>query len=300
MGTLYLVATPIGNLEDVTLRALRILREVSLIAAEDTRTTRKLLSHCGIRQRLVSYNEHNMRARTPRLLAALEAGDVAFASEAGTPGVSDPGFELAVAAVTAGHEVVAVPGASSLLTALVASALPMRAFTFLGFLPRRTGERRRLMASLASEARTIVAFESPHRLRKALEDVREALGDRRVAVCRELTKVHEEVFRGTASQALAHFGEPRGEFTIVVEGAEAGASHVSRVRSDAAAIANKELERLRRDGVKAREAVRLVTEATGLTRREVYRLWLETALVRDPGEGGNVRAIDDLLDLPAN
>src|SRR5574341_637222 len=151
MSILYLVATPIGNLEDVTLRALRVLAEVSLVAAEDTRTTRKLLSHNSIRARLLSYNEHNMKGRTPQLLAALETGDVAFASEAGTPGVSDPGYELARAAIEAGYSVVAIPGASALLSALSASGLSMREFTFLGFLPRRSSERRKLLGSLRGE-----------------------------------------------------------------------------------------------------------------------------------------------------
>jgi 16S rRNA (cytidine1402-2'-O)-methyltransferase len=261
-------------MEDVTLRALRVLRETSLVAAEDTRTTRKLLTQHGIRNRVISYNEHNMRARTPQLLAALAEGDVAFASEAGTPGVSDPGFELARAALGAGHEVVAVPGASALLTALVASGLPMREFTFLGFLPRRAGERRRLLESLASEQRTIVAFEAPHRLAKSLADVRGALGDRRVALGRELTKVHEEVFRGTVSEALERFSEPRGEFTLVVEGADAEAKEAS---PEASAEARRELARLRADGVKAREAVRRVVAETGLPRREVYAMWVERA-----------------------
>jgi 16S rRNA (cytidine1402-2'-O)-methyltransferase len=272
MGILYLVATPIGNLEDVTLRALRVLREVSLIAAEDTRTTRKLLAHHGIRQRVISYNEHNMRARTPQLLAALGQGDVAFASEAGTPGVSDPGFELTRAALQAGHEVVAVPGASALLTALVASGLPMREFLFVGFLPRRAGERRRLLESLAKERRTVVAFEAPHRLRKSLEDVRSVLGERHLALGRELTKVHEEVFRGTVSEALERFAEPRGEFTIVIEGASGAATGATE---EALEAARRELARLRREGAKGREAVRRVATETGLPRREVYAMWVE-------------------------
>jgi len=279
MGTLYLVATPIGNLEDITLRALRVLREVSLVSAEDTRTTRNLLSHHGIRQRLLSYNEHNMRSRTPRLLAALADSDIAFASEAGTPGVSDPGYELVRAALDAGHEVVAIPGASALLAALAASGLPLREFIFVSFPPRRAGERRRLLDSLACETRTLVFFESPHRVLKALAAVREALGDRRVAVCRELTKVHEEVFRGTVAEALAHFTEPRGEFTIVVEGA-VGPTGRSPNRPDAEIHAREQLVALRTADVKAREAVRRVAEATGLPHRDVYALWLDTGSKR--------------------
>jgi 16S rRNA (cytidine1402-2'-O)-methyltransferase len=258
-------------MEDVTLRALRVLREASLVAAEDTRTTRKLLTHHGIRQRVVSYNEHNMSTRTPQLLTALAEGDVAFASEAGTPGVSDPGFELTRAALDAGYEVVAVPGASALLTALVSSGMPMREFTFVGFLPRRGGERRRLLESLARERRTIVAFEAPHRLRKALDDTLGVLGDRRVAVARELTKAYEEVFRGTVSEAMEHFAEPRGEFTIVIEGVDTSAA----ASTDATEAARRYVSDMQRNGMKAREAVRRVAEETGLSRRKVYAMWLE-------------------------
>ena len=198
MGTLYVVATPIGNLEDITLRALRVLREVTLIAAEDTRTTRVLLRKHGINQRLVSYNEHNMRRRTPELLAALEAGDVALVSEAGTPGVSDPGHELIVAIIAAGFPVVAIPGPSAVVTALVASGLPMREFTFLGFVPRRPGERRRAL-DVARRRAAHDSSSSSRRTASARPSQRSTnvFGDRRIAVCRELTKKYEEVFRGT-------------------------------------------------------------------------------------------------------
>src|SRR3990170_5899911 len=223
MPTLYVVATPIGNLEDVTLRALRVLREVSLIAAEDTRTTRKLLAHHGIRNRLLSYNDHNKAARIPRLLHALREGDVALVSEGGPPAISDPGLDLVAAAVDAGFAVVPVPGPSAVTAALAVSGLSVRQFTYLGFLPRRAGARRRLLAGFRDDPRTLVAFESPHRLRASLAALRDALGDRRVAVCRELTKAFEEVFRGTLSDALDHFVEPRGEFTLVIEGASASA-----------------------------------------------------------------------------
>jgi 16S rRNA (cytidine1402-2'-O)-methyltransferase len=269
MPTLYVVTTPIGNLEDVTLRALRVLREVSLIAAEDTRTTRKLLAHHGIRARLLSYNEHNKAARIPRLLSALNEGDVALVSEGGTPAISDPGLDLVVAAVEAGFAVTPIPGPSAVTAALAVSGLPVRQFTYLGFLPRRSGERRRLLASLRHDPRTIVAFESPHRLRRSLEDLRTEWGDRRLAVCRELTKVFEEVFRGRISEALERFVEPRGEFTLVVEGA-----------TDAPPPPLEEAHRdllLRREaGEPARRAVPEVAKRYGLPRREVYRMWLET------------------------
>jgi 16S rRNA (cytidine1402-2'-O)-methyltransferase len=269
MGTLFLVATPIGNLEDVTLRALNVLRAVTLVAAEDTRTARNLLSHYDIHARLLSYNEHNMRERTPRLMRALETGDVALVSEAGMPGVSDPGYELTVAALAAGHQVSPIPGASASVSAVAASGLPSRQFTFVGFLPRRSVERRRLFESLAAERRTLVAFESPHRLRRALEDIRAALGERRIAVCRELTKLHEEIFRGTLSEAIEHFAEPRGEFTLVVEGAPEPAAEATD--DDLRA----ELRRLRMLGASARDAAAEVTRRTGVSRRRVYALSLE-------------------------
>jgi 16S rRNA (cytidine1402-2'-O)-methyltransferase len=277
MPVLYVVATPIGNLEDVTLRALRVLREVSLIAAEDTRTTRKLLSHHGIRARLLSYNEHNKAARIPRLLAALKEGDVALVSEGGTPAISDPGLDLVAAAVEAGFAVTPIPGPSAVTAALAVSGLPTRQFTYLGFLPRRSGERRRLLASLRYDPRTVLAFESPHRLRRSLEDLRREWGDRRLAVCRELTKAFEEVFRGRISEALERFAEPRGEFTLVVEGAtDAPPPPLEEARRD--------LLRRREAGETARRAVPEVTKRYGLPRREVYRMWLETSPGPPPPE----------------
>jgi 16S rRNA (cytidine1402-2'-O)-methyltransferase len=266
LGTLYVLATPIGNLEDITLRALRVLSEVGLIAAEDTRTARKLLTHHGIKNRLVSYTEHNMHDRTPQVLAALETGDVALVSEAGTPGVSDPGRELIAAAIEAGYRVEAVPGASALLAALVPSGLPMREFTFLAFLPRKPGDLRKKLASLADRPETLVVFESPRRVRFLLEAMREAWGDRRLAACRELTKLHEEIFRGAISEALAHFTEPRGEFTLVIEGATAAPTAIDED------MVRARLAELQASGMSARDAVRTVVEQTGAPRREVYRL----------------------------
>lgn len=272
MGTLYLVATPIGNLEDVTLRALRVLREAEVIAAEDTRTARKLLSRYQISPaRLISYNEHNMKSRTPELLAALESGNIALVSEAGTPGISDPGYELIMATLDAGHEVSPIPGPSAPLAALAASGLPFREFTFVGFLPRRSAERRKLFESLRSSPRTVVAFESPHRLRATLEDAHAVLGgDRRIAVCREMTKVHEEVFRGTIAGALGYLAEPRGEFTLVIEEAPAAVENLSdddlRAR----------LLYLKQGGHSMRDAVARVAAETGIPRRRVYALGLES------------------------
>ena len=218
MPVLYVIATPIGNLEDISLRALRLLGEVKLIAAEDTRTTRRLLNAYDIKTQLTSYHEHSKRAKLDYLLDYLEEEDLALVSEAGMPGLSDPGYELIVAAIGRGISVVPVPGASAVITALVVSGLPTDQFVYLGFLPRRQGQRQRLLGSIADEPRTIVAFETRHRIREALSDIEEILGDRRLAVCRELTKVHEEIFRGRVSQAQEHFAEPRGEFSLIIEG----------------------------------------------------------------------------------
>jgi len=218
MPVLYVIATPIGNLEDISLRALRLLQEVKLIAAEDTRTTRHLLNAHNIKTPLTSYHEHSKRAKLDYLLNYLEKEDLALVSEAGMPGLSDPGYELIVAAIERGISVVPIPGASAVITALVVSGLPTDQFLYLGFLPRRKGQRQRLLSSIVDEPRTIVAFETPHRLREALSDIEEILGNRRLSVCRELTKVHEEIFRGRVSQAREHFAEPRGEFSLVIEG----------------------------------------------------------------------------------
>ena len=218
MAILYVVATPIGNLEDISLRALRILREVGLIAAEDTRKTRRLLNAYDIDTQLTSYHEHSKKAKLGHLLGHLEREDLALVSEAGMPGLSDPGYDLVVTAIDRGILVVPVPGPSAVITALVVSGLPTDQFVYVGFLPRRRGQRQRLLSSVSDESRTIVAFEAPHRLGEALADIGEVLGDRRVSVCRELTKVHEEVFRGRISQAREHFAQPRGEFSLVIEG----------------------------------------------------------------------------------
>jgi len=268
MPTLYIVATPIGNMEDITLRALRVLDEVSLIAAEDTRKTKRLLDGFGIRTPLTSYHEHNKVSKLPLLLKHLEGGDVALVSEAGMPGISDPGYELVSAAIGQGMAVVPVPGASALVTALAVSGLPTDRFTYLGFLPRRKGQRRKMLEEIAVGSGTVVAFEAPHRLPASLRDVLDVLGDRRIAVCRELTKMYEEVFRGTVSAAIDHFTEPKGEFTLVIEGGrEDGGVLTDSVRD--------ELKRLREEGLRSREAIARVAEASGVSKKELYRVWLE-------------------------
>jgi 16S rRNA (cytidine1402-2'-O)-methyltransferase len=271
VGTLYVVGTPIGNLEDISLRALRILGEVDLIAAEDTRRTRKLLTRYEIQTPLISYHEHNKLTKLDELLNTLQQKDVALVSEAGMPGLSDPGCELIEASIARGILVVPVPGPSALITALVVSGLPTDSFLYLGFLPRRQKERRQLLASVAGERRTLVAFEAPHRLLASLADLRDVLGNRRMALARELTKLHEEVWRGSISQALAHFEEnpPRGEFTLVIEGAKE-----ERVAWDEGQV-REALAELLAEGVERKEAVKAVSELADWPKREVYKLALQ-------------------------
>jgi len=282
VGRLYLVATPIGNFEDITLRALRVLREAPLIAAEDTREARKLLAHFGITgRRLTSYNEHNAAAKTRTLLEALDAGDVALVSDAGMPGISDPGHDLVRAAVEAGHAVVPVPGASAVLSAVAASGLPSRRFHYLGFLPRTRGPRRRALREAAAGGDTLVIFESPHRVRATLEDVRDALGDPRIAVCRELTKLHEEIWRGRAGEALARFTAPRGEFTIVIDGSPAPPG---RDAEGGAAPVESSIAALRDGGASAKDAVAALMREHGLSRRDAYAAWLRATKRRRGAE----------------
>jgi 16S rRNA (cytidine1402-2'-O)-methyltransferase len=222
MGTLYLIATPIGNLEDISARALRLLKEVQYVAAEDTRQTRKLLSHFDIHTPLTSYHEHSQGPKLKFILEQLNTGDVGLVSDAGTPGLNDPGYDLVRAALDAGHIVSPVPGACAPVAALVASGLSTDAFLFLGYLPRKSGERRRMLGEIAGLPYTLVFLETPHRLLAALEEMHDILGNRQAAVARELTKLYEEIFRGTLEEARQHFSlrAPRGEFTLVIAGSQ--------------------------------------------------------------------------------
>jgi len=269
MPSLYVVATPIGNLEDISLRALRTLREVKLIAAEDTRRTRQLLVKYEIKTPVTSYHEHNKWTKLDYILDYLEGGDVALVSNAGMPGISDPGYELILAANYRGIPVVAIPGPSVVITALAISGLPTERFTYIGFLPHKASARRRLLESVADEYGTIVVLESPHRLRAALNDILLVLGDRKVAVCRELTKIHEEVFRGTISQAIDHFTQPKGEFTLVIDGKG------EKEEPQLTEAIERQLHSLRLSGVTAKEAIAKVAGETGLSKRELYRAWLK-------------------------
>ncbi len=277
MGTLYLVATPIGNLEDLSARAVRILGQVGLIAAEDTRVTRKLLTHFDIRTRLISYFEHNKLSRLDTILAALDAGDVALVSDAGTPALNDPGYELVRAALGAGHGVSPVPGPAAPIAALVTSGLATDAFLYLGYLPRKSSERRAELARIAVLPYTLIFLETPHRLLDSLGDLAEALGDRRIAVARELTKVHEEIWRGTIRGAAQHFSAPRGEFVLVVEGSQPGASgRWSEQRLQSA------IQEQLASGESPTALSSALAETSGWPRREIYRLVLKHEQKRMP------------------
>ena len=269
MPALYIVATPIGNLEDISLRALRILREVKLIAAEDTRKTKRLLATYDIKTPMTSYHEYNKWTKLEYILSCLGNGDVALVSNAGMPGMSDPGYELIVAASQRGIPVVPIPGPSVVTTALVISGLPTDKFIYLGFLPRKSSARRHLLEFVADKDETIVTLESPHRLLAALDDMLLVLGDRKIAICRELTKIHEEVFRGRISQAIEHFAQPKGEFTLVINGKRKG--NKPQLTPDI----EQQLHNMRQSGLTAKEVVAKVASETGLSKKELYQAWLK-------------------------
>lgn len=272
MGRLFVVATPIGNLEDLTLRARRVLSQVPLVAAEDTRVARTLLEYLGLHPRLVSYNDENRARRIPELLIRLQQGDVALVTDAGTPAISDPGAELVAAARAAGHQVVAVPGPSALAAAISVAGIVCSRFCFAGFLPRRRAELARLLAEFVHREEALVAFEAPTRLRATLAVLNEVLPARRLAVCRELTKLHEEVFTGTAAQALEHFQEIRGEIVLVIEGGSAAFGASGPPIGDEEVL--RYLAEMRRLGLTRAQAAALLASIFRLPRRRVYRLWI--------------------------
>lgn len=269
MAILYIVATPIGNLEDISQRALRILREVKLIAAEDTRKTRRLLTHYDIKTPMTSYYEHNKMTKLDNIIEQLKTHDIALVSDAGMPGISDPGYELIAAAAAQNIQVVPIPGPSAIISALAASGLPTDTFKFIGFLPNRSSARRRALENISDEPGSIIVLEAPHRIHAALDDILLTLGDRKIAVCRELTKLHEEIFRGTVAEAISHFTNPRGEFTLVIEGK--GIKDKPVLTSDV----EKQLKELYKEGASAKEAIAAVAEETGLKRKELYQKWLK-------------------------
>jgi 16S rRNA (cytidine1402-2'-O)-methyltransferase len=269
MPILYVVATPIGNLEDISQRALRVLREVKLIAAEDTRKTRRLLTAYDIKTPMTSYYEHNKLTKLDYILDQLKVADIALVSEAGMPGISDPGYELIATASRQDIPVVQIPGASAITTALAVSGLPTDRFTFVGFLPPKAAARRKELEAITNEPGTIIVLEAPHRLLASLDDILRTMGDRRIAVCREMTKLHEEIFRGTISEAIKHFSNPRGEFTLVIEGK--GTKEKPQMTDDI----EKKLHEMYLAGATAKEAVGAIAGETGLKRKELYQTWLK-------------------------
>lgn len=275
MGTLYLCATPIGNLEDITLRVLRILKEVDMIAAEDTRQTVKLLNHFEIKTPLVSYHEHNKYQKTPVLIKELLDGkNIALVTDAGTPAISDPGEELALAAYEAGIPVTSLPGASAVITALTLSGLPTRSFAFEGFLPQDKKNRDRVLGNLKTSAYTTVFYEAPHRLVKTLEQIAGvAGGERKVAVCRELTKKHETVIQCTLAEALSYFKEntPRGEFVFVLQGADVSELEKEEQKEWEKISLEEHMEMYALRGMERKEAMKAVAKDRGMTKNQVYR-----------------------------
>ncbi|MBS3750930.1 MAG: 16S rRNA (cytidine(1402)-2'-O)-methyltransferase [Anaerolineales bacterium] len=274
MGTLFIVATPIGNLEDITYRAVRILDEVSLIAAEDTRTTGKLLDHYQISTRLTSYHEHNKEEKIAALIEHLREGNLALVSDAGTPGINDPGYNLIRAALEVDHAVVPIPGPSSLIAALSASGLPTDSFHFLGYIPRKSSHRKKVFQKVKDEPYTLIFLESPHRILDSLPEMEVVFGDRDIAVARELTKLHEEIFRGRLTEAVEHFREqePRGEFTLVVKGASPLDQKWSREKL------LDELQKLHReDRLPPSKIAKDVAERSKWARRKVYKLLQDLA-----------------------
>lgn len=270
-GTLYIVGTPIGNLEDMTFRAVRILQTVDLIAAEDTRHTGKLLQHFQIKTPQISYHDHNRHSRTPELVDRLIQGtSIALVTDAGMPGISDPGHELVKACTEANVLVIPIPGATAAITALSASGMKSDRFVFEGFLPAKEKERRAHLETLIPESRTIVFYEAPHRLQKTLHDIAIVLGDdRSITIARELTKLHEEFWRGTVSDAIEYFTEPQGEFTLVLAGAEIAETPLTE------AALKAELQALIAQGLSRSEASRQLSQATALPKRQLYQLALQ-------------------------
>ena len=273
MSTLFIVATPIGNLEDLTLRAAKVLRSVSVVVAEDTRVTRKLLEHLEAMPKLISFHRRSTDRDVRRIADYLDDGDLALVSDAGTPGVNDPGQAIVAAAVERGDDVVPVPGPSAVMTALSISGFYADQFTSYGFLPANGGRRRRVLREISAKSEAAVVFETPHRLPAALADMVTTLGEREIVVCRELTKMYEEIWRGVASDAVEYFESPRGEFVIVVAPlarSQANADDVSPGEADSMIVSAA--EELAGSYASRRDLVDAVASRTGLPRRQVYQV----------------------------
>jgi 16S rRNA (cytidine1402-2'-O)-methyltransferase len=271
-GVLYIVATPIGNLEDISLRALRILKEVPIIAAEDTRHTKILLDHYAIKTRLTSYHEHNEKNKAYDLVKRLLGGQsVALVCDAGTPVISDPGYRLVREAIAAGIEVVPIPGASALIAVLSAAGLPTDRFVFEGFLPAKQSRRRERLDALRAETRTLIFYEAPHRIEDSLRDVQRILGDREAVLAREVSKIHERFLRGRVSELIAQFTDQplQGELTVVIAGSAGSAETTEE-------SLRTEIRRLKNEGLRVKEIADLLGETYSYSKREIYRLALES------------------------
>lgn len=279
-GTLYLCATPIGNLEDVTLRVLRTLREADVIAAEDTRQTKKLLNHYGIRTPLVSYHEHNKREKTPLLIQRLQNGDnIALVTDAGTPAISDPGEDLVRACYEAGAEVTSLPGASALVTGLTLSGMSARRFTFEGFLPLDKKERRAVLERLSVSTCTTIFYEAPHRLQKTLQILMDTVGpDRNVAICRELTKKYESALHFTLAEAAAYYEEtePRGEYVLVLAGADPAEQEREAQAQWKAMSLTEHMEFYLAQGIDKKQAMKQMAQDRGVAKRDIYNALLKS------------------------
>jgi len=280
-GCLYVVATPIGNLEDISLRALRILKEADLVACEDTRQTLKLLTHFELKKRLVSYHEHNEMMRAPEIVIELEQGaKVALVSDAGTPAISDPGHRLVSLCVRHGIRVVPIPGASAFVAALAASGMPIDEFAFVGFLPSRSAERKKALTKLAAEPRIIAIYEAPHRVLEMLDDALEILGNRPAVIAREVTKLHEEFLRGRLADLIQTSRQkmPRGEFTVLIgppDGAETQTTDAT-ISENKMPLARRVEDIILERGVDRKTALKQAARERGLTRREAYKQLLIT------------------------
>ena len=277
-GILYICGTPIGNLEDITLRSLKILKEVNLIAAEDTRHTLKLLNHYQINTKVTSYYEYNKFKKAPYLVEILKNGqDIALVSDAGMPGISDPGYVLIDLALKNNIKIIPVPGVSALITALVVSGLPTDKFVFEGFLPRKIKERKRYFKSIENEERTIIFYETPHRLKKALKDMLEILGDRKVVIARELTKLYEEIIRGKLSQVLTEIStkEVKGEITLIVQGGIKKKENSSTDFLIKECIIEEYLKKLKNQGYSNKEIIKITQEKLNIPKNLIYKKLLE-------------------------
>lgn len=282
---LYLVSTPIGNLEDITLRALSVLKSVDLIACEDTRHTRRLLDHFGINKPTISYHEHNEQVRANELVQRLAGGEsIAIVTDAGTPGIADPAYRIVVAAIERGITVVPIPGAVALVAGLVASGLPTDSFLFAGFLPAKKMARRAKLEELKAQRATLVVYEAPHRIRETLADALEVLGDRPASLARELTKLHEQFIRGTLSELVAHFDahQPRGEMTLVIAGS--GDDNFAPVETGSI---SEQVERLMFEGASRSDAIKQAARSRGLTKRDAYQRMLEEKPIDEVDEDAN-------------